>query len=291
MAEDLSEFLIARGIKTRYLHSDVETIERIQILTELRKGAFDVLVGVNLLREGLDLPEVSLIGILDADKEGFLRSKTALIQTIGRAARNVNGRVILYADKVTDSLKGAIEETLRRRTIQLAYNKEHGITPQTIKKNINDITEALENEHEKSVREMLTLDLGIDSLDDMEKINPKDVQKTVKKISALIKLKEREMNDAVKDLDFETAALLRDEMLALVKIQEGAGKEKKGKKPLVQKKTTAYDDMEKIGDKRAENFLPKVESKHITNVKFGKKGGVTKVKEERKSSPKKPEGK
>ncbi|MES2623257.1 MAG: excinuclease ABC subunit UvrB [Patescibacteria group bacterium] len=288
MAEDLSEFLIAKGIKTRYLHSDVETMERIQILTELRKGAFDVLVGVNLLREGLDLPEVSLIGILDADKEGFLRSKTALIQTIGRAARNINGRVILYADKVTNSLTGAIEETLRRRNIQLAYNKEHGITPQTIKKTIHDITEAIENEHEKSVREMLSLDLGVDSLADIEKYNPKDSKKTIKKIAALIKIKEKEMNNAVKDLDFETAALLRDEMLALVKIQEEAGKDKKDKKdkPLVQKKT-AYGDMEKIGDKRAQNFLPKIEDKHITNVKFGKKGGITKVKDERKKLPKK----
>lgn len=309
MAEDLSEFLIAKGIKTRYLHSDVETMERIQILTELRKGAFDVLVGVNLLREGLDLPEVSLIGILDADKEGFLRSKTALIQTIGRAARNVGGRVILYADKVTDSLKGAMEETLRRRTIQLAYNEKHGITPQTIKKNIHDITEAIENEHEKSVREMLVLDLGIDSLDDIEKFAPKDSKQTIKKVSALIKQKEKDMNEAVKNLDFETAALLRDEMLALVKIQSEAteaGKPKVGKdgqkltakekkeikrkeeeEVLKKKKNNAFMDMERIGDKEAEKLQPKVESKHLVNVKFGKQGGVKKVKDEKKKLPKK----
>ncbi len=273
MAEDLTDFLKEKGIKTRYLHSDVETLERIQILTELRKGEFDVLVGVNLLREGLDLPEVSLIGILDADKEGFLRSKTALIQTIGRAARNVNGRVILYADKVTDSLKGAIEETLRRRNIQLAYNKEHGITPQTIKKNIHDITEAIENEHEKSVRNMLTLDLGIDSLDAIEKMPAKEHKGSIKKIKGLIKQKESEMNIAVKALDFETAALLRDEIVALAKVSESIG----GVTEV--KKTTGYDDMSKVGEKKKKEKHPDPESKHITNVKFGKRGAVFKKKE------------
>lgn len=264
MAEDLSEFLKDKQIKTRYLHSDVDTLERIQILTELRKGEFDVLVGVNLLREGLDLPEVSLIGILDADKEGFLRSKTALIQTIGRAARNVGGRVILYADHMTNSLQGAIDETERRRAIQTAYNTEHNITPQTIKKHIHDITEAIENTHEKSVRKDLTLDLGVDSLDDVKHIKPKELEKKVK---ALIKQKDKDMNEAVAILDFETAALLRDEIKALGKMLE-VPKEKK----------TGFSDMKKKGDKKVKEYMPKVEPKHIVDVKIGKKGGVTKKK-------------
>lgn len=270
MAEDLSEFLKERGIKTRYLHSDVETLERIQILTELRKGEFDVLVGVNLLREGLDLPEVSLIGILDADKEGFLRSKTALIQTIGRAARNVNGRVILYADNITNSLRGAMEETERRRAIQLAYNEKHGITPQTIKKTIHDITEAIENAHEKSVREDIILDMGIESLDDIKKMKPKEVQKKVK---AIIKQKEIEMNLTVKQLDFETAALLRDEIKALAKILG------ESENPKEKKKKNAYNDMAKQGDKKAEAKLPEKERKHLLEVSFGRKGAIKTIKE------------
>src|SRR5690606_13115191 len=144
MAEDLSEFLKNRDIKAEYMHSEIKTLDRIRILTEFRKGKFDCLVGVNLLREGLDLPEVSFIGILDADKEGFLRSEVSLIQTIGRAARNVFGRVILYADVMTGSMERAMNETKRRRDIQLAYNKEHGITPKTIEKKIRDISQALE---------------------------------------------------------------------------------------------------------------------------------------------------
>ena len=203
MAEDLSEFLKERHIKAEYLHSDIKTIERIQILTDFRKGTFDILVGVNLLREGLDLPEVKLIGILDADKEGFLRSETALIQTIGRAARNVEGKVILYADSITGSMERAIGETNRRRAIQVAYNTKHGITPTTIHKKIQDITEQISTEHEKAVNELLTIDRG-----EFAK-NPK----------ALIKEKERQMSEAVKELDFETAALLRDEIKVLRRIQ------------------------------------------------------------------------
>jgi excinuclease ABC subunit B len=199
MAEDLSTYLKEQGVKAEYLHSDVKTIDRIQILTRFRKGEFDCLVGVNLLREGLDLPEVTLIGILDADKEGFLRSETSLIQTIGRAARNAEGRVILYADVMTGSLERAINETNRRRMLQEAYNKEHGITPKTIKKHIHDITEQLQTNHSKAVNEELKVD---------QKLFAKNPDK-------LIKLKEKQMKEAVKILDFETAAILRDELEVL----------------------------------------------------------------------------
>ena len=199
MAENLAEYLKEQGVKAEYLHSDIKTMDRITILTKFRKGGFDCLVGVNLLREGLDLPEVTLIGILDADKEGFLRSETSLIQTIGRAARNVDGRVILYADVMTGSLQRAIAETTRRRVIQEAYNKEHGITPTTIIKNIKDITESILSTHDKAVSDELTLDA---------KVFAKNPDK-------LLKLKEKQMKEAVKILDFETAAILRDELEVL----------------------------------------------------------------------------
>lgn len=204
MAEDLSDFLTERGVRSKYLHSDVKTIERIQILTDFRRGVFDCLVGVNLLREGLDLPEVALVAILDADKEGFLRSETALIQTIGRAARNVNGRVVLYADVITGSLKYAMSETERRRTIQLAYNEAHGITPQTIHKEIKDITEQMQTEHSKTVSTLLAVDI------DLYQKNPKGT----------IKEKRRQMEEAVQMLDFETAAILRDEIYALENLKK-----------------------------------------------------------------------
>ncbi len=203
-AEELAEYLADAGVRAEYLHSEVKTIERIELLTQFRKGAFDVLVGVNLLREGLDLPEVTLVAILDADKEGFLRSETSLIQTIGRAARNVDGRVILYADKTTGSLERAMEETKRRRELQLAHNKEHNITPKTIVKNIKDITEELEERRVKTVATLAEFDI-------------EQYRKAPKKT---IREKERRMADAVAELDFETAALVRDEIRYLEGLDE-----------------------------------------------------------------------
>jgi excinuclease ABC subunit B len=215
MAEDLASFLREKGVKAEYLHSDVKTIDRIDILTKFRQGKFDILVGVNLLREGLDLPEVELVGILDADKEGFLRSETSLIQTIGRAARNVLGRVILYADVMTGSLERAIGETNRRRELQLAYNTKHGITPATIVKEIRDIAASMRSEHQKTVDELLALDTIA------YKEDP----------ASFIRRKREEMAEAVEQLDFETAALIRDEIYKL----EGSGpkvKKSRGRKPL-----------------------------------------------------------
>jgi excinuclease ABC subunit B len=229
MAEDLSVYLKEQGLKAEYLHSEIKTIERIQILSSFRRGDFDVLVGVNLLREGLDLPEVALIGILDADKEGFLRSETSLIQIIGRAARNAEGKVILYADIMTKSLEKAINETNRRRAIQLDYNKKHDITPQTIIKKIKDITEDLEDKHEKAVGVELHLDLEIFKKSFSRERNKKgktereelkhsllsDQEINYLIYEKIIKIKEKEMNKAVKELDFETAAILRDEIIVL----------------------------------------------------------------------------
>ncbi|HEY4526816.1 MAG TPA: excinuclease ABC subunit UvrB [Candidatus Paceibacterota bacterium] len=199
MAEDLSQFLVARNIKARYIHSDIKTIERIEILTDFRKGTFDVLVGVNLLREGLDLPEVELVGILDADKEGFLRSETSLIQTIGRAARNVNGRVLLYADNITGSMERAIGETNRRRKIQLEYNTKHGITPTTIKTRIKDIIGDIEKSRKRVITELATMDAAAFGGD----------------IKRVIADKRKQMRAAAHEMDFETAAILRDEIRTL----------------------------------------------------------------------------
>ena len=199
MAEDLTDYLLEAGVRTRYLHSEVDTLERIQIVRELRLGEYDVLVGVNLLREGLDLPEVSLVTILDADKEGFLRGKTALIQTIGRAARNVNGKVILYADKTTESIEGAMEETRRRRVIQLAYNEEHDITPESIRKGVSDIAEflSLEQPHVPGKRRR--------GGTKVEGMGPDELH-------ALVVTLEEEMHVAADELRFEYAAKLRDEI-------------------------------------------------------------------------------
>ncbi len=211
MAEDLSVYLKDKGVKAEYMHSDIKTMDRIQIITKFRKGVFDVLVGVNLLREGLDMPEVSLIGILDADKEGFLRSEVSLIQTIGRAARNSNGRVILYADHITGSMERAMGETKRRRDVQLAYNKKHGITPMTISKAINDITEGMESDHAKAVNAELALDMELFAAVEAASKGKKGRGKK-NPIEKLIALKEAEMKESVKVLDFETAAILRDEI-------------------------------------------------------------------------------
>lgn len=198
MAEDLSEYLRENKIRAKYLHSGVDTISRIKILEELRRGTFDVLVGVNLLREGLDLPEVTLVAILDADKEGFLRSETSLIQTIGRAARNVKGRVLLYADQPTGSMEKAMQETERRRKLQIAFNKKHGITPKTIRKKIESIVD-----HE--LKPEVTRDFSaLESLED---------------IAGYIKQREKEMKDAARNLEFEKAAVIRDEIGELRKIQ------------------------------------------------------------------------
>jgi excinuclease ABC subunit B len=198
MAEDLTDYLLEMGFRVRYLHSEVDTLERIQIIRELRLGQFDILVGVNLLREGLDLPEVSLVAILDADKEGFLRGETSLIQTIGRAARNVRGRVLMYADKETAAMRAAIEETDRRREIQRLYNQEHGITPETIVKGISDIAEFLQSESKvpRSRRRRVR---------DRAGMSPAELEK------AIVALEE-EMLQAAEELRFEYAAKLRDEI-------------------------------------------------------------------------------
>ena len=211
MAEDLTEFLSEKEISTKYIHSDVETMERIDILTDFRRGKFDCLVGVNLLREGLDLPEVELVAILDADKEGFLRSETALIQTIGRAARNVNGRVILYADGMTPSLTKAINETVRRRNLQLAYNQKHGITPKTIAKEIKSIADQMRTKHDETVDTLVKID------NELFKQNPKKMMKE----------KKRQMDEAVAILDFETAAIIRDEIRILENLDKKSKKNKK----------------------------------------------------------------
>jgi len=200
MAEDLTDYLLEMGFKVRYLHSEIDTLERIQIIRELRLGQFDVLVGVNLLREGLDLPEVSLVAILDADKEGFLRGETSLIQTIGRAARNVNGRVIMYADRTSDAMRLAIEETRRRRVIQERYNTENGITPKTISKSIQDIL--VRKREEKRRTEELTIDVLSRSYNVLV---PKEKK-------ALIRALEEEMFELAKNLEFERAAVVRDEI-------------------------------------------------------------------------------
>ena len=205
MAEDLTDYLMEMGIRVRYLHSEIDTLHRIEILRDLRLGEFDVLVGINLLREGLDLPEVSLVAILDADKEGFLRSDTSLIQTIGRAARNVDGTVLMYADEVTDSMKAAISETQRRRKIQMAFNREHGIDPQSIRKKVSDILLSM------------AVDGGKAPTPERGRRRRERVEMPTEELERLIQSLEEEMHQAAKELRFEYAARLRDEVVDLRK--------------------------------------------------------------------------
>jgi excinuclease ABC subunit B len=201
MAEDLTDYLKEIGIRVRYLHSDIDTLERLEIIRDLRMDVFDVLIGINLLREGLDIPEVSLVAILDADKEGFLRSETSLIQTIGRAARNSDGKVVMYADKITDSMRSAISETNRRRGIQETYNEEHGIVPKTIIKKVHDIIRISESAEEKVKKGLAK---------DPESMSKDELTDEVKKI-------QKAMKQAAADLQFEAAAALRDELIELKK--------------------------------------------------------------------------
>ncbi len=203
MAEDLTDYLKDLGIKVRYLHSDIKTLERLEIIRDLRLGKFDVLIGINLLREGIDVPEVSLVAILDADKEGFLRSTRPLVQTIGRAARNSNGKVIMYADSITDSMREAIDATERRRSLQMKFNKEHGITPKTIVKPIRDVISITKDSEDKENKESFA-DLNFDELTKKQKQN-------------MIKTLTAQMQEAAKKLDFEEAANLRDAIMDLKK--------------------------------------------------------------------------
>ena len=210
MAEDLTDYMREVGIRVKYLHSDIDTLERAQIIRDMRLDVFDVLVGINLLREGLDIPEISLVAIIDADKEGFLRSETSLIQTVGRAARNAEGHVIMYADNMTDSMKNAIEETKRRREIQQKYNEEHGITPQTIKKAVRDLISISKQIAQEEVR----------FEKDPESMTKKELEKLVADI-------QKKMQKAAADLNFEAAAELRDKMIELKKqLQEIEASEK-----------------------------------------------------------------
>jgi excinuclease ABC subunit B len=201
MAEDLTEYYHDLGVRVRYLHSDIDTLERVRILRDLRKGEFDVLVGINLLREGLDLPEVALVAVLDADKEGFLRSAGSLIQTIGRAARNVEGTAILYADTVTDSMQAALDETNRRRGLQEDYNREHGITPESIRKNLGELLSSVYEADYAAIPEVAEV--------------PEERYRSVDEIDREVRQLEKQMREAAKALEFEKAAELRDRIRTL----------------------------------------------------------------------------
>ena len=206
MAEQLTDYLTDNGVKVRYLHSDVDTVERVEIIRDLRLGAFDVLVGINLLREGLDIPEVSLVAILDADKEGFLRAERSLIQTIGRAARNLNGRAILYADRITDSMKKAMDETERRRTKQIAHNEAHGITPRGIVKRVRDLIDGVYSE--KAGKDAERLEQEAMQRAQVEEMSEKDISREIKRLEKL-------MLEHARNLEFEQAARVRDQLTKL----------------------------------------------------------------------------
>ena len=201
MAEELTDYMRDLGIRVKYLHSDIDTLERTEIIRDMRMDVFDVLVGINLLREGLDIPEITLVAILDADKEGFLRSETSLIQTIGRAARNAEGRVIMYADMMTDSMRIAIDETMRRRSMQQKYNEEHGITPTTIK---------------KAVRDLISISKEVAETEDKMMKDPESM--STKELEKLIKDMTKQMRKAAAELNFEAAAELRDKLVDLKKM-------------------------------------------------------------------------
>jgi excinuclease ABC subunit B len=206
MSEQLTDYLTENGVKVRYLHSDIDTVERVEILRDLRLGVFDVLVGINLLREGLDIPEVSLVAILDADKEGFLRSERSLIQTIGRAARNLHGMAILYADQITDSMRRAIDETERRRAKQLAFNATHGITPRGVVKRIKDLIDGVYSE--KAGKEAEQLARAAQQMDELAEMSEKDLAREIKRL-------EKQMFEHARNLEFEQAARLRDQLTRL----------------------------------------------------------------------------
>ena len=254
MAEDLTEYLHEQGIRVRYMHSDIDTIERIEIIRDLRLGAFDALVGINLLREGLDIPECALVAILDADKEGFLRSETSLIQTIGRAARNVDGKVILYADQITGSMERAIAETNRRREKQVEYNTANGITPESIKKSIGDILNSVYE------RDHVLVEVGDGGMAD-------DVISIGHNFEAVLSDLETRMREAAADLNFEEAARLRDEVKRLRATELAVVDDPTAKQRVVQYRAGAYAGAKKYGD--AAN-LP--ESASRGGSKFGKRG-------------------
>jgi excinuclease ABC subunit B len=267
MAEDLTEYLHEQGIRVRYMHSDIDTLERIEIIRDLRLGAFDALVGINLLREGLDIPECALVAILDADKEGFLRSETSLIQTIGRAARNVDGKVILYADQMTGSMERAIAETDRRREKQVEYNTANGITPESIKKSIGDIMNSVYE------RDHVLVEIGDGGMAD-------DVISIGHNFEAVLGDLETRMREAAADLNFEEAARLRDEVKRLRATELAVVDDPTAKQRTVQSKAGAYAGTKKYGEsanlprgssKRGGNNTPRAASSSSPSSGTGSK--------------------